>query len=540
MARRPENNVIRLPQPPGNEPAQDKKLAEEAKARHSEAKKQKAEFRQDILESYWFAAPHRMRAFSSDGKSSMTKPKETGEAATSLPCELTADFVGVVLDAFMPQHGQWCERRPGVLIPDEIVEEVTTEIKRQDKAIFEQMKASNLYAELPKAMNPDCAIGLFALWITDLGAGRPIIAQAIPLGQVDVNLGPHGQIDDRFVTRQVKYCHIKAVLPGVPMPSKIEEKILKEPYKNAVIRWGFWRKWQEVGTETWQKVVLVDEEIVDHDELRGEGCVPLIPIRFNPSPDWAIGDGPLQQSLPDMRSLDDLEAGKLDYVDAIIRPAVTYPDDSFAAIEQGIENGKAYPVRPGSEGAVRRIYEPGPADAALWKSEELQTRLQRLFFQDWPKQTGDTPPTATQWLDEMVMAQRRLGQPGSSFFAEGPAQIFLRYKWLMEQRGVIDRITVDGKGVSLQPYNPAQAAAEQQEVQMATRALEIAAMLFPEEYKARIDGGKTMAALFEKMRVMGLVAFRDEEEVAQAAQLIAGLMGGQQPGAPALPAPGAV
>jgi hypothetical protein len=77
---------------------------------------------------------------------------------------------------------------------------------------------------------------------------------------------------------------------------------------------------------------------------------------------------------------------------------------------------------------------------------------------------------------------------------------------------------------------------------MATRALEIAASLFPEEYKARIDGGKTMAALFEKMRVMGLVTFRSEEEMQAAVQMVSQLMGGQQAaagGQPALPAPGA-
>jgi len=528
------DNVFRMtgaPPPPNSN--RDRALEEEAKDRFTECRKQKQEFYADIREGYFFAAPHRMRQMTDSGHTPQGKPKESGEAATSFPCELTADFVGVVLDAFMPQANQWCERRPGVMIEEEIKADVQAEIKRQDAAIFELMRSSNLYAELPKAMNPDLAIGLFALWIDSPIPSEALKAQAVPLRELEVNLGPFGQIDDRFAVRNTKHRYIKALLPDVEtFPNEILEKISKEPHKWCQIKWGFWRIWEERGTETWQKVVMVDDILVDHDRLRGAGCVPLLPVRFNPSPDWAIGDGPLQQGLPDLRSLDNIEAGKLDYIDTIIRPATAIPDDSVASFEQGIENGRAYPVRPGSEGAIKRIYEPGPADAAIWGSEMLETRLKRLFFMDWPTQSGDTPPTATQWLDEMVMAQRRLGQPGASFFDEGPKEIFLRYKWLAEKKGVIDDITIDGDTISLQPYNPAQAAAEQQEVQMVTRALQLFAALFPEEYKAFVDGEKTMKNIAAKMRVEGLLVFREAQDMQKAVGLIGQLMGGQAaPGA---------
>lgn len=518
-----------------------KDLEKEANSRLAECKKQKAEFVEDIREGYFFAAPHRRRQMQNAGAHPEGVPKETGETATSIACELSSDFVGVVLDAFMPQAAAWAERRPGVFIPDDIKKIVSDETKKQDAAIFEAMRASNLYAELPKAMNPDCALGTFALWIDDPNPAMNMVVQAVPLRELEVNLGPFGEIDDRWVLRQTKFRYVKALLPDVKnLPADLEDKINKQPEKACVVKWGYWRIWSERGTETWQEVRMVDQVLVDEQVLKGEGCCPLLPIRFNPSPDWAFGDGPLSQGLPDLRSLDDLEAGKLEYVDAIIRPATTIPDESAAAFSQGIENGKAYPIRAGTEAAIKRIYEPSPVDAVIFATEELSTRLKRLFFQDWPTQTGDTPPTATQWLDEMVMAQRRLGMPGMSFFLEGPSKIFLRFKWLLEKRGVITPITVDGKSVSLQPYNPAQAAAEQQEVQMVTRALQLFASLFPEEYKAMVDGRKTMQEIAAKMRVTGLLKFRSEADQQAAVALIAQLMGGGAGGQKALaPPPGA-
>jgi hypothetical protein len=39
----------------------------------------------------------------------------------------------------------------------------------------------------------------------------------------------------------------------------------------------------------------------------------------------------------------------------------------------------------------------------------------------------------------MARAQRRIGRPGLPFWREGPAKIFLRFKYLLERAGAISR-----------------------------------------------------------------------------------------------------
>jgi hypothetical protein len=222
----------------------------------------------------------------------------------------------------------------------------------------------------------------------------------------------------------------------------------------------------------------------------------------------------MYQGLPTFRQIDELEQMRIEHATLSFKPPITYPDDSFAAVETGVEEGMAYPIRPGTEGAVKAIYTPPSPQVANYQYEEKLKDLRKLFFVDHPEQTGDTPPTATQWMDELARAQRRLGTPGMSFWREGPAAYFLRFQHLLEVAQVIMPLKVDGRVVSTLPRNPAQAAADQQEIVKTMQLATYLAQTFPEEFKMYIDGAKTMQELLNKARVT-LIKMRDPAQVQQ-------------------------
>jgi hypothetical protein len=251
-------------------------------------------------------------------------------------------------------------------------------------------------------------------------------------------------------------------------------------------------------------------------------------MRFNPTSDWPWALGPLIQGLPDMRQFDELERQKIEAVERAVNPAITFPDDSFTSVEQGIEPGMAYPIRPGTEGAVKRMYDQPSIQPEIYQTEQMAHQLKKLFYVDHPEQTGDTPPTLGQWLDELARMQRRIGMAGYSFWREGPMRIFMRFKYLLEQAGTIAPISRDGRMISTQPYNPTQRAAEQQEIATAMQFANMMAQMFPEEWRLAVDGTITMEAFAEKMRVTGLIKFRDKKQVAAALAQIAQLVGARQ------------
>lgn len=509
----------------------DSELEAEAVERLEECRRQKAEWELDFRECYFFAAPHRSRNVSSRTATTI-KPQDAGEANTSFPCELSGDFCTVMMNTFMPEAEKWATRKAGMEIPDAARPEMEAQIAKSDGIIFEAISASNFYSEFAKAADPDLAMGTIALWIEDSRPNEGIICQAIPLHELEGSLGPHGAPDTRFHVRHTTYRHLKALIPGVPLPAEIETKIKEKPGDKVELRRGFWRDWESAGV-CWFHVVMIGKKLVKSVKLEGAGSCPLIPARFNPMPEWFWGNGPLIKALPDIRQLDSLAGAKTTNVDFSLRPPVSWPDDSMANVEEGIEAGFAYAVRPGSEAAIKNIYTSPSPQVAIYDQQDLKQQIKRLFYLDWPEQRGDTPPSATQWLDQMTMAQRRIGTPGMPFWKEGPAEFFLRFQFLLEKRGVIQAVKVDGKQVALVPYNPAQRAANMQEVAQAARAIEMLAPAFPEGWKIVVDDKATIENITKALEANRLVSIRKPEDVKAAIGQLSQLAGGQAGSAPA-------
>lgn len=516
-----------------------KEIEEIANRRLVEARRWKEYFVLDFKECYFFASPHRQRQISSQTKPAEARMLDAPELQTSLAFELCQDFVTEVVNTYMPEAQKWCERGPGMMLPAQMWEQIKDRVRADDLKIFEAIKASNLYAEVQKAFFPDLAIGTTGMWIDRRHPHLPISALAVPLREMEVNLGPDGEIDDRFVIRYTRNSYVETLLPGIELPAEIKDLARNKPSEKTEVRWGFWRDWDRTDDECWKHVVMVKDRVVHTADLKGEGSCPFLVMRFNPSADWPWGLGPMMQGLPDLRQIDELEGQKIENVELHLTPPITYPDDSFTAIEQGLEPRMAYPIRPGTEGAVKPIYAPPPPDAAIYQHQEMEKRLKRLFFVDFPEQSGDTPPTLGQWLDEMARAQRRIGTPGLPFWREGPAKIFLRFKYLLEAAGTIAPVKVNGVSVSLQAYNPAQRAAEQQDIATALQYAQAGAGMFPEEWRMMVDGGATLKALADKMRVTGLIKFRNPEDVQKFVQQITPLIAARhEPGATPAPAAG--
>ncbi|TCR64687.1 portal protein [Bosea sp. BK604] len=518
------------------------KLEKEAAQRLADCRRQKSLVDTDLREGYFFTAPQRCRDVTST-----TSPTDRGretdmsELQISLGMQLAQDFATEMLNTFTPEVIEWAQQKAGIDIEDEEQRgALETQIAEQTTVIMEAMKASNLYAALSLAYMPDLALGTVGLWIDDLRPSEPIVNQAVPLREIEVNIGPYGEIDDRFIVRHTRYRHLPALLRGVDLPADIEKKIKDKPGERCILSWGWWRLWDKDSDVYWQAVIRVGEKVVADAELRGEGSCPLIVGRFNPDTIFSFGQGPALQALPDLRRLDETEALKIENADFQIHPPFIYADDGVMNFETGIEPGMGYKARPWQHVPVEKLSFEGNVSFAEFETQRIEQGIRKLFFADYPEQIGKTPPTAEQWLDEMQRAKRRIGTPGKIFFKEVPAEIFKRFKFLLAARGVIEDIKVDGKTVALTPYDPTEQAQEFQEVQIALRVLEAARNYFPETMQVEIDGSATVGNIKKKLRDK-IVVQRDPEQLKQAIQQFGPLLaggGGDAGGGPAGPAPG--
>jgi hypothetical protein len=507
----------------------DKSVTEDALARLADARAQKTDARQDLQEAYFFTRPRLCWDVDSTRRVTTRQQREDREElATGLGSEVSEDFSTEVIAAFFPQGTNWVESSVSTadaagLEPGDL-SDLKDQAKARDDSIFDAIKSSNFDSELGQALDPHASVGTVGLWIDKPHNTRPISIQHVPARELEINVETDGTVGDRFRVRWVRAPKLKSVLPGVALPEKVTSKITKEKNCWIEVVWCFWRDWSDPENDVWKHVLLVDRQAVHEAVLEGEGCLPLIVSRFSPDTEFAWGNGPAIKALQEFRVLDVITAATQDRVDIAIAPPMGYPDDGVTNFEGGIEAGKAYPMRPGSGRDVVKLYFEGNPDLGMYQVSDLERRVKRKFFADYPEQKGDTPPTATQWVDEMVRAQRRIGTPGRKFWREGPYAVYRRFEWLLTKDGVIDDVKVNGKKLTLTPNNPATQAADNQKVQVAGNLLTMAKTYFPETSQAAIDELQTIENFKDAMQDK-LVALRPKAEVKE---LVSNILGAAQ------------
>ena len=510
-----------------------KALTEEAKRKLSNCRRQRDAARDDIEEAYFFVEPARMRDVRDDLKLRRIEADGQQDASLlqiSIGMECAEDFATTLIASFMPRGMDWMDQTVPMRIPEIEREEAIEQAQRQTALIFEMIRESNFDAAVAMSLCPDASVGVHALLIKDKRGDQPVFCLPAPIADLDIDVCPDtGRVGTRFLRQACRAEDVEYVLGDINLPADLKRKLKQAKDATRVVRWGWWpMKGREYdGDEHWQHVIMVEEQVVHAAIVKGEGSCELVIARFNPLPERAYGRGPAVKALPELRHLDDLAAGETEHIDWTLRPAHTFPDDSFSNIENGVEPAMFIPIRPGTANDVKPLFQPGTIDAALFDQQARERKVKRLFYVDTPEQRGDTPPTATQWVDEMALAQRRIGTPGEQYWREGPLEFFKRFRYIAKSRNVVTGTVRD---LPLTPANPAKRAQDMQKAQNAVRAAQIGGGLFPEEFKLAVDGAKTMDNIFKLMGAEGVIEKRDQAQIQQAASLINQVQGGQPQG----------
>lgn len=481
--------------------------------RISAARMFKSDIRLDLSEGYFFTRPRRARdVMSSNVKSRRPVPKDMDQLMTTLGIECSEDFAGFIMNTFMPANVNWCRRGQGAT-PMAQWNDIKKQVFEADSSIMATIRSSNLDSALYMSYDPDLSLGTAAIWIDDDKIWKTPTAKVVPIRKLEINIDANGDVDDRFVVDGIRADKINAILPGITLPEPLMKKISKQPSLVMTVVRGFWRDWTKPNDDIWCSVIMVDDMLVFYEELKTKAAMPLIVTRFKPDPDQPWGNGPAIESLPYLRVMDVLSGAQQDRGDLAIAPPFAYPNDGVINFEGGIRHGMAYPMAPGSGRDFQELFFKGDVNLGMFTIEALEKSIRRKWYVDMPQQSGKTPPTLGQWLDQVAQVQKRVGLVGQRFWAEGPMAYFTRFKYLLEARGLVKKI--DGMGNALEPYNPAIKSQEWEAVQKASQLLSLSKSALGLDGQAAVDGLKTLRNLQEKMGDE-LVAIRSDAEMAAA------------------------
>lgn len=462
-----------------------KKPSKEFSARLAAARQWRRNVEPDIREVLRFCAPHRTNSFTQSPH--QRRPADV-DTHISIGEEMATDLAGDLVNFFMPAEMQWAEYEVMAPIPEDAVQAVLKLVENRETQLFDFLDQSNLNEIAPQIMFEAATHGTPAIWVDSGHIAEPIYIEVVPPDELLVTPG-HMGISDRFREQWVQTEFLEALLPGMDLSDPKLSVKMKKPGSWSKVCHGFWLDWTDPGNPIWLREVTVDDKLVSGEkEQLGpiNGACPLLVGRFNPTPKNPWGRGPGVKALPDLLVLDKIEEVVLGKLDEQLDPAWTYVDDGVLNFSNGVRGGMAYPRR--SPEMPQPLIGGGDLDYGFFEKNQMEERIRVAFYQDGPRQRGQTPPTASQWLDERRRVQARLGKPSAPLFSEVLLPLIQRVEYIAVAQGQIDQaITIDGTTIHVRPISPMSRSQNQDKAMITRSNLDMGVQVFGENVGQLVD-----------------------------------------------------
>lgn len=407
-----------------------------------------------------------------------------------------------------------------------IIEFVTARMQK----VFDKINASN-FEEQVEGCYVDLAIAPTGLDITLTPAGQPLRFEHVPIHELLILPSPFGGVGDRFRERQAQFKHLELIWPDADW-GKIKnggQKAIDQTSGTVTVIKALMRDWRNRSEEVWREYLFCEGKVVQTLEpVVGPGSCSLIAARPRVSSPSAYGIGYANKSVPAARVLDEMAYLELKRTGRVIDSPYVFSDDGTLNIEGGIDNGEWLEAGEGFN--IESLAPRNDGREAWFVEENLKRTVKAGLFQNGPEQTGDTPPTLGQWMDQRETQSRRKGFPRARISNEFVLPIMRRVEWCMIKRKELeDGLEVENELVRFQPISPMSRASDLQDIQMANQHIQMFAGLFGDRAMDYYDVPETMTKAKEKLNA-NVIVLRSEDEVqklqAQRAQTEAIARGG--------------
>lgn len=486
------------------------------KTRYKRAEQYRDSAEDELSEALMHISPGREDDFSDTNPENRDDDREV---FTSLAEDLATDFATDLIDYYCPSEQAWAEYEVTAPVPQDAADIVKKLVTEREQAIHEMIEASNFNDVAPQVFF-EGAHGTIGMWQDVAHITQSFYCEPVLPNELLVTPG-HMGILDRFREKRVLATEISTLFASWPNIDLESDDNLKELLKKEgmylPVCYGFWVDWSDPGQPQWMCEVTINNKTVCLDKkpfvigpLAG-GC-PLHVARVNPKSHNPWGKGPARKVLPDMRVHKYLDGKTMEGIDQALDNTVIYPNDGVLDMQDGLQTGKAYAAhRDFNKNKVWEMNRGVNLDMGLYSMESIEERMREGFYQDGPRQRGDTPPTAAQWLDQRRRVQKRMGKPTAPIWTELLLPFIQRTELIGVMLGRFDGpLTHDGNVISIQPRSPQKKAANHDKVMVARSNLELGVAAFPEDLPNVVDMVGTFKNIVDESGDR-ITVIRDEE-----------------------------
>lgn len=394
--------------------------------------------------------------------------------ATGQECvELAANNAQALL---CPSWKQWCQLSPGADIDEEVAESQETTDLLQDATgkVFHYLNHSNFSTVVPECFL-DLQVGTCALVMDEGDDEDPIVCDSIPLSALELEEGPNGSVQTQFMKRTPAARNLVATFPGLSeadLPQSLLEKVRKEPDTTVEIIQGF-IYWPKDKTYYGVAIDVASKSYIWRYHY-GTSC-PVIVARTSVTSGEIYGRGPVIKALPNIKTLNAI-------VEYLLRHSALQVAPPLTAVSDGVVNpytlalmpNTVIPVASNDNGSPSiRVLEVG-GEFIITEAlvERLQEQVRRTLLGDTMSQQGPVK-SAT----EIAITDRnRLWNMGSVYGrlqSEFLSKVIARVVFILQRKGKLPPMRIDGKMVTLKYVSPLARAQDQEDLIALQQTMEL-------------------------------------------------------------------
>ena len=420
-------------------------------------------------ECYKLAMPGRTRFYDTAPGQSLTD-----EIFDSTAVESTAEFASRMQAGMTPPFARWFSLVAGSEIEEREKQRVNEELDLVSDYVWESMNQSNLNQELHECYI-DLAVGTAVLGVEEGDIINPLRFTAIPQQQVVLRNGPYGNPDKVYRHRELTYEQMRVIWPNGKFSNDIKGKGERDrEYKFFVIE-CVKRDWEEIGTETYNFMVVIKDpaSVVLEGRFVGEGSNPLLPFRWSKQSGETYGRGPLLNCMGDVRALNALVELGLENLAMSITGMWQADDDGIINPETiQLIPGTIIPRSPASRG-LEPLQSPSNFDAAQFSLKEYRHNVRKALFNETLGTPEGTPMSAREVHERMADLARTVGSAYGRLNTELVTPLIRRVIHILKRRGDLELPMVNGKEIKVQNISPLAQAQHNEDVARVARFLQL-------------------------------------------------------------------
>lgn len=368
-----------------------------------------------------------------------------------------------LLAQLTPPWSRWFGFKPGPALSDAERDQIGPVLEEAQLRLQSHFDRSNFAVEMHQAYLDLVTAGTGSLAFEESTPGEYSAFRftAVPLADLVLGEGVEGRLNQTFRQMQLTPAQIMARYPNVEMPSDLVKAAEKRSDKAQTIleyvkptarAYEFGVIWQSSSSP----VLLVEKRLSQS---------PFMHFRWLKSPGEIYGRSPVMKALPDIKT-----ANKV--VELILKNASIAVTGIWQTDDDGVLNpaniklvpGAIIPKAVGSAG-LTPLGAPGRFDVSQLMLDDLRKNIRRALLVDQLGQPNDYRMTATEVLQRAAEMARILGATYGRLQSELLTPLILRGMSILQRRGEIPFIPIDGRTVELTYSSPLALAQAQRDGQ---------------------------------------------------------------------------